>query len=116
MNIIKVDVAVYIYGEPVDMRKSINGLSAIVHDEQPGSVQSGELFVFYNQAKNKVKILFWHVNGFVLLQKGLDKGRFKIKHGGKTITITQQQCEWLLAGLEFDLMAKFEGMSFSNFY
>lgn len=116
MNIIKENVAVYIYREPVDMRKSINGLSAIVQDEQPSAIQAGELFVFYNQAKNRLKILFWHINGFMLLHKRLEKSKFKIIHRNQVVAISQQQCEWLLAGLEFDLMAKFEGMNYSNFY
>ena len=52
-----------------DMRKSINGLSLIVADHLERDVFSGHLFVFCNQSKTIIKILYWDRNGFCLWQK-----------------------------------------------
>ena len=63
--------------EPVDFRKSIDGLAAIceVHlGEQP---LDGTLFVFRNKRKNAVKLLVWTYGGFMLIYKKLERGRFR---------------------------------------
>lgn len=57
--------SVYVSLSPVDMRKSINGLSALVLSIFKKQPTSGHLFVFYNQSRNKVKILHWDRNGCV---------------------------------------------------
>lgn len=61
-----------------DMRKSINGLTELVLTEFKTSPQSGQIFIFYNRAKSKAKVLFWHYNGFCLLYKRLEKDLFKV--------------------------------------
>ena len=74
-------IKVYVFSNPVDMRKSINGLSMIVSEQEDAQLQSESLFVFYNKGRDKVKALYWHKNGFVLVYKRLEQGEFKIsKH------------------------------------
>jgi transposase len=104
--------------EPIDMRKSINGLSAIVADEFSSSPTSESLFIFYNKTKDKVKILYWDKNGFVLYYKRLEQGRFKFnkKHNNDVINISSEQLSWLLAGLDFVLMHKFNDLDYRNYY
>lgn len=53
------DVHVYLYAEPVDMRKSIDGLSALVEQEMALSPSMEALFVFCNRDRDKIKLLFW---------------------------------------------------------
>ncbi len=68
---------VHLATEPVDMRKSINGLSVLVADKLEISPLSGSLFVFYNKARDKIKILYSDRNGFCLWYKRLEKHRFR---------------------------------------
>ena len=109
---------IYLYSQAVDMRKSVNGLSAYVVDEFGASPQSGDLFVFFNRAKSRIKILWWDKNGFVIYYKRIERWKFKIPHDilNTSLTITQDQLSWLLAGLDFALMHKFNELNYSEFY
>ena len=82
------------------------------------SPQSGHLFVFYNRARDKVKILYWDKNGFVMHYKRLEKGRFKLKGLEKdgSILLTENQLQWLLAGLDFRVMEAFSHLNYENYY
>jgi|TARA_R100000687_G_scaffold83684_1_gene88745 transposase len=63
--------------EPVDMRKSIDGLAILVESELALSPMMEALFVFCNRGRDKIKILYWERNGFVLWYKRLEKQRFR---------------------------------------
>ncbi|MBB5188993.1 transposase [Zhongshania antarctica] len=58
---------------PVDMRKSINGLAALVENELALSPMMEVLFVFCNRGRIKIKLLYWERNGFVVWYKRLEK-------------------------------------------
>jgi transposase len=110
---------IYLYSQPIDMRKSINGLSYIMSDLLNQSVQDGSLILFYNRARDKVKLLYWDKNGFVLIYKRLEKGRFKIikqDENTEVATLDTKQLSWLLAGLDYDLMAQNKTLDYSGFY
>lgn len=66
----------YVCAEPVDMRKSIDGLSALVEPVFRADPFSGHWFVFLSKSRNKVKILYWDRHGFALWYKRLERGRF----------------------------------------
>ena len=68
-------IAVYAYGEPVDMRKSFNTLSALVAG-LGREVLSGHFFLFVSRDRKRTKVLFFDGTGLCLLAKRLDKGRF----------------------------------------
>ncbi len=108
---------IYVYTPAVDMRKSINGLSVLVEDELEQSPQSGSLYLFHNKAKDKVKILYWDKNGFIMHYKRLEKGRFKFpkNYQQDSFDITQDQLGWLLAGLDFMLMDTFSELNYSYY-
>jgi transposase len=74
-----IDVAgrIFMYTNYVDMRKSINGLSILVHVSGQ-AFDGGGVYVFLNRARDKIKILVKENNGFVLLYKRLDAGNFKL--------------------------------------
>jgi transposase len=70
---------VYLYPKPVDFRKSINGLAALVELDIKVEVFNPVLFVFLNRTCSQVKILYWERNGFCLSLKRLEAERFKTK-------------------------------------
>lgn len=110
---------IHIALEPIDMRKSINGLTVAVVDRLSMDPQSQHAFVFRNKQKDKVKLLLWDRNGFVLYYKRLEKGRFQFPKGiqeGQQ-TISHEQLKWLLAGLDFITMGQFPELEHSaQFY
>lgn len=63
--------AVYLYPKPVDFRKSIDGLAALVELDIKVAVFDPVLFVFLNKTRNRVKIFYWERNGFCLWPKRL---------------------------------------------
>ena len=67
---------VYLSCNVVDMRKSINGLAAIVQGTFQLDPYEGALFVFCNSRKDKIKILQWDKDGFALYYKRRERGRF----------------------------------------
>jgi transposase len=71
----------YFYSQPIDMRKSFNGLYLLVMDSIIPSDISNQIFVFRNKRKNKIKIMHWENNGFVIWYKDLHKGKFKFPMG-----------------------------------
>ena len=93
---------VYLCVEPVDFRKQIDGLAAIVQDELAFNPFSEQLFCFTNRRRNRVKMLYWERSGFVLWMKRLERERFHWPRGdGPTVTLSGQELNWLLDG--FDL-------------
>lgn len=73
---VDVHTRVYIAKEPVDFRKQIDGLALIVQDTLQLDPFSAHLFVFSNRQRDKLKLLYWHHNGYMLVYKRLEKGRF----------------------------------------
>lgn len=96
---------VYLCLEPQDFRKGINGLALVVQHVLSVNPMSGQLFVFRNKGRSKVKVLFWERNGFCLWQKQLESDKF---HWPKPDTIqeiiTGQQLNWLLDGYDLAVM------------
>lgn len=93
---------IYVCLDPVDFRKQINGLAALVQEVLARDPFAEALFVFRNKRADRVKILYWEVSGFVLWQKRLERERFHWPRGaGATVTLDGQQLNWLLDG--FDL-------------
>ena len=92
----------FVAAEPVDLRKSIDGLTALVR-AQGHDVFSGHLFVFGGRRRDRVKILVWDRGGFVLLYKRLESGRFRwpeVKPGAHEVEVDATQLAMLLDGID----------------
>lgn len=93
---------VYLHRDPVDFRKSIDGLSLIVDQAMQLSAYDPALFVFCNKRRNKLKILYWDKSGFCLWYKRLEKETFKWpkKMHQDVIILDEEQLHWLLRGFD----------------
>jgi len=101
--------------EPVDFRKSINGLLDIVLSDLEVDPQNN-IFIFYSRRRDKIKLLSWHKNGFVLLLKQLEKGHFfNVQEDTKIVNITPQQLGWLIAGLNWVAMTEWGELEYKDF-
>ncbi len=96
---------VYLACGHTDMRKSINGLSAIVEGSFKLNLFDGALFVFCNRNRDRVKILEWDGDGFWLHFKRLEKGHFRWPAPGEeaTMTLTGEELAYLLGGTRVEL-------------
>jgi transposase len=95
---------VYLSVGSTDMRKSIDGLAAIVQECFSLDPFSSSLFVFCNRKRDRIKILRWCHNGFWLYFRRLEKGTFKWPMEGtsETILIGTRELNWLLDGLSLE--------------
>jgi transposase len=92
---------VFVALEPVDMRKSFNGLYGWVQNKLQQDPTSGHLFLFTNRTRNRLKILFWDGSGLWVCAKRLERGTFGWPTGhGATRTIRSEELNLLLHGLE----------------
>ncbi len=69
-------IRVQLYGQPVDMRKSFDGLSALARHGMGLDPLSGQLFVFVNRRATQIKVLYFDRSGFCVWAKRLEAGRF----------------------------------------
>ena len=68
----------YLYREPTDIRKSFDGLCGLVTERLGQSPMSGDVFIFINRPRNRMKLLRWEPGGFVLFYKRLERGNFEL--------------------------------------
>jgi len=99
---------VYIACGATDMRKNINGLSAIVERSFKLSPFEAGVFVFCNRSRDRVKILEWDGDGFWLYFKRLEKGHFRWPAPGEetTIDLTGEELNILLSGSKIEAKLK----------
>ena len=94
---------IYIACGYTDMRKSIDGLAAVVQEQFHLDPFSNTLFLFCGRHRNKMKALLWEGDGFILLYKRLENGSFKWpRNETEAKLLTPQQTRWLLEGLNIE--------------
>lgn len=94
---------IYIVCGRTDMRKSIDGLLAIVHDTFQMDPYSNSLYLFCGRRCDRIKALHYEKDGFVLLYKRLDEARYQWPRDRSEVRpITRQQFRWLTEGLSID--------------
>jgi transposase len=111
---------VFVYLHPVDFRKSINGLTALVELELELDPFMPALYVFCNRQQDKVKLLYWERNGFVLWYKRLEKQRFcwprsdddDADADADVRELSPQCLSWLLDGVDIDRIRPHQSLHF----
>jgi transposase len=96
-------VHVYLCLSPCDMRRSFDGLHALVRDHLQLDAFAGHLYLFANKRKDRLKILYWDRDGFAIWAKRLEEGVFAIPSGepGSTrFEITIEELGALLGGID----------------
>lgn len=94
-------IKVYIATGAIDMRKSFDGMSAIVSQTLKKDVFSGSLFVFCNKRGDKIKIFYWDRNGYCCWYKRLERGVFRLPRiTGTTCSVSPSELGLILEGIE----------------
>ncbi|MGH7859588.1 MAG: IS66 family insertion sequence element accessory protein TnpB [Candidatus Binatia bacterium] len=94
-------VRVFLSTAPVDGRRGIDGLAALVREHFGDNPLSGHLFVFRNRRGDRAKILYWDRSGFWLLQKRLERGVFRFPSGdGARIEVEAAELALVLEGID----------------
>lgn len=90
---------IFAYTQPTDMRKSFQGILALVQRVFTEDPYSGSHFVFVNRRGNYVKILTWDRTGFALYAKRLERGRFIFPSAAESQELSVQALRFLLDGI-----------------
>lgn len=97
-------VRVYIAAEPTDLRKSFDGLSALVFQRFGEDPLCGHLFVFRNRRGDQVRVLFWDRTGYCIVAKKLARGRFHldrdVAEGAKHVEVDAAELALMLEGID----------------
>jgi transposase len=97
-------VRVFVATEPVDMRKSFDGLVGATREAIGADPMSGHLFVFWNRRSDLTKVLFWDRTGWFLMCKRLERGRFRFprvaKVGARSVEIEGAELSLILEGID----------------
>jgi transposase len=102
-------VRVYLCLAPTDMRRSFDGLHALVRDHLQWDAFAGHLYIFSNRRRDRVKILYWDRDGFAVWAKRLEAGVFAIPSadpGATRIEITTEELGALLSGIDLAQAAR----------
>lgn len=99
-------VKIYVSAEPIDARKSFDGLAALVESEFGLEPLSGHLFAFLNRRGHIAQLLFWDRNGFCLIKKRLEAGTFRLarrpSEAATHVEIDSVELALMLEGIELE--------------
>lgn len=104
MLLIPGSVRVFVARDPIDMRKSFEGLANQVKFALGHDPLSGDVYVFLNRRRTLVKLLVWTRGGFTLVYKRLESGQFafpeRVALGGDSVEVDMRELSMLLEGVD----------------
>jgi transposase len=93
----------YLYAKSVDMRRSFDGLHAMVQSEFNRDILGGDVFLFLNKRRDRIKILWWDGDGMAIFMKRLEAGTYQLPEVTAeqvSLAMDRTQVELLLSGIE----------------
>jgi transposase len=94
-------VRIWLATRPTDLRKSFDSLAEVVRQQLQGDPLSGQLFVFRNGRADRVKLLYWDDDGYVIVYKRLEAGTFRFPGGAAgRLEIRAADLQMLLDGVD----------------
>ncbi len=101
------DVDIWLYRQPVDMRKQFDGLAALAQTKLNQRVTDGALFVFINRRRTQMKVLYYSQGGLCLWGKRLEQGTFhQVIGGSEKLSLDWVQLQCLIAGINWQKSIK----------
>lgn len=94
---------VFVCVTPTDMRKSFDGLAAVVRDHLQQDPLAGDLFVFRNRRGDRLKLLYWDEDGLAVWAKRLEEGTFQFPTStsdNTTVEVRATELALILGGIE----------------
>src|SRR5271169_5977601 len=96
-------VRIFLATQPIDARRSFDGLAEQVRQHLSGDPLSGHVFVFRNKRADRVKLLYWDEDGFVIIYKRLEAGTFRFPEATAAgVEIRAADLQMLLDGVDLD--------------
>ena len=102
-------VKIYLHTEPVDMRKSFDGLFGIIKSDLHLDVRDGGVFMFLNLRRNRIKLLHWDRDGLAIWMKRLEKVCFQRplrSPDGKHFIVDPEELQSILSGIDLSSIKK----------
>ena len=97
-------VRIWLAAAPVDLRRSFDRLAAEVREQLHNDPLSGHIFVFRNKRGDRIKLLYWDEDGYVLVYKRLEEGVFRwppVAEGQPSVTLRAAELAMLLDGIDW---------------
>ena len=101
-------VRIWLYGQPTDMRKSFDGLSALVRTQLDEDPTSGQLFVFINRRRTQLKVLYFDRGGYCVRAKRLEQGQFHPQGQGDKARLEWTELKVILEGIDLRSIRRFK--------
>ncbi len=104
---LRADLKVVVASQPIDFRRGVHGLVALVAEALDSDPYCGDVFIFRSKQKDRLKLLAWDGSGMVLATKWLEEGGFTWPPitAGK-VEISPQEMAVLVAGLDWTKLAR----------
>ncbi len=117
LMLVAFNAQVWMYPQPIDFRKQMDGLITLVADHLGLSPTSGQVFLFRNRRQDRIKILWWDRNGFWFCYRRLEKGNFIFPPiNDAAVELTRDQLSWLLSGIDCMKQLHFPESAPTNFF
>jgi transposase len=113
MLIVPSQIKVFASLAPTDMRKSFHGLTGIVEKELGQPIEDGDLFLFFNRRRDRLKVLFFTGDGTVILYKRLERGTFEALRASQEQTSESSSHRGLILNID-ELRLLLEGIELSS--
>jgi transposase len=94
---------IYLAAGATDMRKGFDSLAALVRDHLGQDPLSGHLFLFISRSRDRLKMLYWDADGYVLFYKRIEAGTFRLPAtppGAAAVELRPSELAMLLAGID----------------